>query len=128
MKPILLEIVARAVTTFEQCRSCSVVFGEAGLKGAYRQKEFEEYPQDVKEEFTHLLEWIRELTRLYKHRLVIRLIDAQSFLGMYKSLRHRIREYPAFVVQKREALSGWDKTRLEALLDKYIKAFVGSRR
>ena len=128
MKPILLEIVARAVTTFEQCRSCSVVFGEAGLKTASRQKEFEEYPQDVREEFTHLLEWIRELTRLYRHRLVIRLIDAQSFLGMYKSLRHRIREYPAFVVQKREALSGWDKTRLEALLDKYIKAFVGSRR
>ncbi len=127
MKPILLEIVTHTVSTFAHCSSCSIVYDEAGIKDHW-EKELEEYPRDLKEEFLHLLDWIRELTRLYRHRLTIRLIDAQSFLGMYKSLRYRIRKYPAFIVQKKEAFSGWEKDRLEALLDKHVKAFVLSRR
>jgi len=48
----------------------------------------EEYPSDLKEEYLKLSDWIRELTRIYKHRLLIKLIDAQSILGIYKSLRY----------------------------------------
>jgi hypothetical protein len=127
MKPISLEIVTRVLTTFDQCRRCKVLFNEAGLDQKVQQKEMNEYPPDLKEEFVNLSDWIRELTRLYKHRLLIQLIDAQSFLGVYKSLRHKIRKYPTFIVEGKETYSGWDKSQLEDLLDKHIKASLSSK-
>ncbi len=85
-------------------------------------------PSDLKEECTKLSDWVRELSRLYKHRLFIRLIDVQSPLGIYKSLRHRIRTYPAFIVERKETYAGWDKGQLESLLDKYIQKALPSKR
>ncbi len=128
MKPIQLEIVTRVVTFFDHCRRCQILFDHSGLDEKIHQKEMEEYPPDLKEEYLKLSDWIRELTQLYKHRLLIRVIDAQSPLGIYKSLRHRIRTYPAFIVEGKEAYKGWDKSQLESLLDKYIQNFIQSRR
>ncbi len=121
MKPIRLEIVTKMLTSFGQCRRCELVLDQVELGKKVHQKEIEEYPSDLKEEDGKLSEWIRELTRLYKHRLFIRLIDVQSPLGIYKSLRHRIRTYPTFIIEGRETYAGWDKDRLESLLDRYLK-------
>jgi hypothetical protein len=79
----------------------------------------DEYPSDLKEEYLKLSDWIRELTRIYEDRLLIKLIDAQSILGFYKSLRHWVRKYPTFIVEGQETYTGWDKKRLEALLVKF---------
>jgi hypothetical protein len=127
MKPILLEVVTKVITTYGHCRHCELFFKEAGLDKKFHQKEMDEYPMDLKEEYVKLSEWIRELTRLYKHRLIIKFIDVQSLLGIYKSLRHRIRKYPTFIVEKKEVYAGWDKTQLESLLDKYIKNALPSK-
>lgn len=121
MKPILLEIVTRAITSYDTCRNCKVLFDKAGLDRKLRQGEMEEYPPDLKEDNARLSDWIRELSRLYRHRLRISLIDVQSLPGFYKSLRHRIRKYPAFIIEGKEAYSGWDRSRLEEILDKYIQ-------
>jgi len=48
----------------------------------------------------------------------------QSPLGIYKSLVHRFREYPAFIVEKEDVYKGWDKDKLEEIIDKHIKAAV----
>lgn len=127
MKPILLEIVTKVMTTFNSCGHCELVFSEAGIDRKIHEKELGEYPSDLKEEFLRLSDWIRELTRLYKHRLLIRLIDAQSPLGIYKNLRYRIRSLPAFIVEKKEAYTGWDKGQLEKILDKYIQKALPSK-
>ncbi len=127
MKPIRLEILTRVLTSFGQCRSCELIFGEANLGEKSREKDFSEYPRDLTDEYLRLSDWIRELAHLYRHRLSIRIIDVQSPLGIYKSFRHRLRTYPAFVVEGKETYAGWDKSRLEQLLDKYINAFVRSR-
>jgi len=58
---------------------------------------------------------------------MIKLIDVQSLHGIYKSLRYRIRRYPTFIVEGRETYTGWDKTQLESLLDKYMKASLLSK-
>ena len=121
MKPILLEVVTKAFTFFGHCRRCKILFDETGLEQTLHQKEMEEYPPDLREEATKLSIWIQELNRLYKHRLRIRLIDVPSPLGFYKSLRYRIRTYPAFIVEGKETYTGWDKNQLESLLDQYIK-------
>jgi hypothetical protein len=127
MKPILLEIVTKVISTFGQCRRCKILFDEAGFDQKVHQKEMDEYPADLKEEYSKLSDWIRELNRLYKHRLSIKLIDVQSPLGIYKSLRYRIRIYPTFIVEGKETYAGWDKSRLEGLLDKYIQNALPSK-
>jgi hypothetical protein len=127
MRPILLEIVSKVLTTFDHCRHCEVLFNQAGLDQKFHQKEMNEYPLDLKEEYIKLSDWIRELRRLYKHRLLIKLIDIQSPLGIYKSLRHRIRTYPTFIVEGKETYAGWDKNHLEGLLDRYMKASLLSK-
>ncbi|OGQ00305.1 MAG: hypothetical protein A2026_21265 [Deltaproteobacteria bacterium RBG_19FT_COMBO_46_12] len=127
MKPIRLEIVTKVVTFFDHCRRCQVLFGQAGLDKKIHQNEMEEYPPDLKEEVMKLSGWIRELSRLYKHRLLIKVIDVQSPLGIYKSLRHRIRTYPGFIVEGKETYIGWDKSQLESLLDKYIQSSLPSK-
>jgi hypothetical protein len=88
----------------------------------------DEYPLDLKEEYLKLCDWIRELTRLYKDGLLIKLIDAQSILGFYKSLRHWLRKYPAFIVEGKKTYTGWDKSRLESLLAEYSKGSPLSQR
>ncbi len=128
MKPILLEIVTKVLTAWGECRRCKILFDQAGLDQKFHQEEIDEYPPDLKEEYTKLSDWIRELNRLYKHRLLIKLIDAQSPLGIYKSLRHRIRTYPTFIVEGKETYTGWDKNQLESLLDAYIKNALPSKR
>ena len=127
MKPIRLEIVTRVLTTFDHCSHCEVIFDQAEINRKFHQRDLNEYPQDLTEEFTRLADWIRELNHLYKHRLLIRLIDIQSLLGIYKSVRHRIRKYPAFIINGKETYTGWDKSQLEHLLDKQNKAFLLSK-
>ena len=122
MKPILLEIVTKVITHFDHCRHCEVLFNQAGLDRRFHASELEEYPSDLKDEHLRLSEWIRELNALYKHRLQIRVINVQSFFGLYQSVRHRIRKYPTFIVEGKETYSGWDRSELERLLDKYIQA------
>jgi hypothetical protein len=127
MKPIVLEIVTKVITSFDQCRRCKILFDQVGFDQKLHQKEMEEYPPDLKEESTKLFDWIRELNRLYKHRLSIKLIDVQSAMGIYKSLRYRIRTYPTFIVEGKETYTGWDKSQLESLLDKHIKSSLPSK-
>jgi hypothetical protein len=126
MRPILLEIVSKVLTTFSHCRHCQIFIDQAGLGQEFHQDEMNDYPPDLKEEYVKLSDWIRELRRLYKHRLLIKLIDIQSPLGIYKALRHRIRTYPTFIIEGKETYAGWDKNLLEDLLDKYIKASTRS--
>jgi hypothetical protein len=126
MKPILLEIVTKVLSSWGGCRRCKILFDQTGIEQELHQKEMEEYPPDLKEDSIKLSGWIRELSRLYKHRLLIRLIDVQSPLGFYKSLRYRIRSYPTFIVEGKETYAGWDKDELESLLDKYIQRSLPS--
>ncbi len=116
MKPIRLEIVTRVLTTFDHCSHCEVIFDQAEINRKFHQRDLNEYPQDLTEEFARLSDWIRELNHLYKHRLLIRLIDIQSLLGIYKSVRHRIRKYPAFIIDRKRKYAGRDKDELDALI------------
>ena len=127
MKPVTLEIVTRVPTTFGHCRHCEVLFDEADFAKRYHQKDMNEYPPDLVEEYRRLLDWLQELRRLYQHRLLVRIIDVQSPQGIYKSLRHWIRKYPTFIIDGKETYTGWDKDRLEHLLDRHIEALLMSK-
>ncbi len=121
MRPVILEIVTKVLSTFDYCRHYRILIRQARLDQKFHWREIDEYPSDLREELLRLSEWIRELRRLYRHRLLIKLIDIHSPMGIYKSLRHRIRTYPTFIIEGRETYAGWDKNRLEDLLDKFMR-------
>jgi hypothetical protein len=128
MKPVRLEIVTRVLTTFDHCSHCEIIFDQAEINRKFHQRDLNEYPPDLAEEFLRLSDWIKELSRLYRHRLLIRLIDVQSPLGIYKALRHRIRTYPAFIINGKEKYTGWDREHLEQLLDQNIRTDLSQGR
>ncbi len=128
MKPILVEIVSRVLTSYDHCHRCAILFDEAGLQKEFNKNLLEGYPRDLREEYAQLSDWIRELTGLYKHRLLIKVSDAHSPVGMVKCLRHWIRKYPTFIINGKETFVGWDKSKLEGLLDKHIQTSIQSRK
>jgi hypothetical protein len=121
MKPLTVEVISHWATAFGNCAPCELILNEAGANTRARHQDMADYPTDMKDEMAKLSDWLGELCRLYRHRIRIRLIDAQSPLGFYKSLIHRIRRYPAFIIEKKDVYSGWDRNRIEELLDARMK-------
>src|SRR5512133_1992611 len=117
MKPLTVDVVSNLITGFGHCARCELLMNEAGGNNRARQQDLADYPAKLREELAKLGDWLSELCRLYRHRISIRLIDAKSPLGLYKSLLHRIRRYPTFIIEKKEVYSGWDRERIEELLD-----------
>jgi len=123
MRPVVLEVVAPMLSTTEMsCRGCGLVMDTLGLKGKDRRLNVEGYPEDWKDAVDYLTNWIAEISRLYRHRILIRIIDAQSPMGIWKQLRHRVFKFPAFIINKKRAYVGWDPRELESLIDGEVRA------
>ena len=120
MKPVYGEVITKVLTTYDHCKRCEFIFDPLDINRKIHHRDINEYPEEVKDEFLRLSDWIRELTRLYKHRILIRVIDAQSPMGVLKSFRHRAWKYPAFIVKGKDKYVGWDPKKLEALIDRHL--------
>jgi hypothetical protein len=88
----------------------------AGLSEKRDNRDLNEYPQELKDEYLLLSEWVRELARQYEGKLMISIIDAKSLEGFLKSLRYGVRRYPTFIINKKKKYAGVDKTELQTLL------------
>ena len=122
MTPVILEVLAPMLSSLEMgCRGCGLIMEAVGLKKQDRKACAEGYPEDWKEATDYLAKWIGEISRLYRHRILIRVIDAQSPLGVWKQLRHRVFKFPAFIVNRNKAYVGWDYKELEFLLDDEVR-------
>jgi hypothetical protein len=122
MKPLTVEVVSNLITTYGNCAHCELILNEAGVNARTRSEDTAGYPAELKQELAKLSDWLSELCRLYRHRISIRLIDAKSPFGLYKSLLHRIRRYPTFIIEKRDVYSGWDRQQIESILDAHMQA------
>lgn len=122
MKPVSIEVISNLLITYSHCSRCELIFNESGLGKEVKKEDIEDYPSELKDELLRLSGMIGELRSLYKHRIRIRLIDAQSPIGIFKSLIYRFREYPTFIVERKDVYTGWDREKVEGLLDKYVKA------
>lgn len=121
MKPISVEVVTNLLTVLNHCESCKLIYNEIGVEEEVSKEALNEYPAELREEFFKLSDWMAELARLYRHRIRISIIDAKSISGVYKSLRHRFRKYPAFIVDKKDVVAGWDRDKLTDILDAHIR-------
>jgi hypothetical protein len=122
MTPVVLEVVAPMLSSMGlTCRGCGFVFKELGFQKTYRDACSNEYPEHWKDAAVQLSQWIRKLSSLYKHRILIEVIDAQSPLGLWKQIRHRLFSMPAFIVDRKLTCTGWNVEQLESIIDSRIR-------
>lgn len=100
------------------CFSCEIIASGVGLNRKLVADE-EAYPSDWQADFERLSAWVADLAERYGDQIQIRWIDPGSFQGLYKGLRYWIRRYPAFIVEGRHKVVGWDRAGLEAILRTY---------
>jgi hypothetical protein len=82
-------------------------------------------PHDLQNEFHDLSEWAHTLPSKFGNRIRLRLIDAASIEGFFKSLVRRFRRYPAFTVDDRRYV-GSDFSRVEALITERLSGVPGA--
>ncbi|MGE5252303.1 MAG: hypothetical protein ACM3QS_19035 [Bacteroidota bacterium] len=98
-KPLLVEIIAYAPTAFYHCTHCEVAWREMGADNRIHEEQLESsLPEDLIREYEAVSDWVREIFRVHCDRIVVKVIDAASIEGFYKSLKYRARRFPAVIV------------------------------
>ncbi len=116
MATINLVVIAPLVSGVKGCQRCAAFIDDAGVSERVLQDELNSVPEEVWRDYARLSGLVRELAGRYGAQLRIRLVDPRSPMGIWKSLRHWVRHYPAFIVNGRQKYIGWDRDALERLL------------
>lgn len=113
-QPLLVEIVAYAPTAFYHCTHCEIVWNETGFsKGVHAEQIASALPPDMMQDYQAVSDWVRELFKVYCDRVAVKVIDAASIEGFWKTLRYGLRKYPAVLVGQSK-FSGTDFKAAEA--------------
>jgi hypothetical protein len=106
-KPLMVEIIAYAPTAYYHCTHCEVAWREMGADNRIHEEQLESsLPPDLIEEYQTVSDWVREMFRLHCDRILLKVIDAASIEGVYKSLKYRARRYPAVIVNGKARFTG----------------------
>jgi hypothetical protein len=120
-----LEILAYAPTEFYHCLHCEAVWDQVGLGAPWHaEQRASALPADLAAEYTAISDWVGDAARRYGERLQIRLIDAASLEGVWNALRHRLRRFPAFLIDGRQSVAGFDRAQLEAALARRLSGEI----
>lgn len=82
-----------------------------------------QYPQWLIDDYVRVCQWATETGERYQGQVLIRIIDYQSLVGLWRVLRHRIRRYPAFLLDGQKFM-GWEE---EPALQEAIRARLQAR-
>lgn len=108
-KPLLVEIIAYAPTAFYHCTHCEVAWREMGKSNRVHEEQLESsLPEDLQREYAAVSDWVKEMFRVHCDRLIVKVIDAASVEGVFKSLQYNARRYPAIIVNQRSRFIGKD--------------------
>jgi hypothetical protein len=99
-----------------------VTWQVAGLgQKVHREQLDSGLPDDLAAEFHSLSQWARGLPERFGTRVTVRLVDAASIEGFFRSLFRGLHRYPAFVVDGRKYV-GSDFSRVDALIAETLAA------
>ncbi|MBI4761264.1 MAG: hypothetical protein ACOYYF_03860 [Chloroflexota bacterium] len=106
-QPLLVEIIAYAPTAFYHCTHCEVAWREMGKSNRVQEEQLESsLPEDLQREYLAVSDWVREIFQRHCDRVVVKVIDAASVEGFYKSLKYGVRRYPAVIVNGKSRFVG----------------------
>ena len=121
MKPLNVEVIAYAPTAFFHCQACELVWQQVGVcKNAHTEQIDSALPADVMDDYKQLSDWIISLVTRHGTQLAVRVIDAASLEGFWRSLRYGVRRYPAVVIDRVEKLSPADFSVASAAVERHL--------
>ena len=106
-EPLLVEIIAYAPTAFYHCTHCEVAWREMGASNRIHEEQMESsLPRDLINEYQAISDWVQEAFRVHCDRILVKVIDAASLEGFYKSLKYNARQYPAIIIEQKARFMG----------------------
>jgi hypothetical protein len=104
---LLVEIIAYAPTAYYHCTHCEVAWREMGVDNRIHAEQLaSSLPEDLIKEYQTVSDWVREMFRAHCDNILLKVIDAASIEGFYKSLKYKARRYPAIVVDGKSRFLG----------------------
>lgn len=105
--PMLVEVIAYAPTAFYHCMHCEVAFREMGKSDKVQNEQLSgSLPADLLNDYLALSDWVRELFRIHNASVVVKVIDAASVEGVFRSLRYGMRRFPAVILDGKVRFHG----------------------
>lgn len=106
-EPLLVEVIAYAPTAFYHCTHCEVAWREMGASNRIHEEQVESsLPEDIAREYEAVSDWVKDIFRIHGERITVKVIDAASIEGVYKSLKYNARHYPAVIVGQKGRFTG----------------------
>jgi len=106
-KPLLVEIIAYAPTAYYHCTHCEVAWRELGATNRIHEEQLQSsLPEDLIREYQAVSDWIREMFQVHCDAIVLKVINAASVEGFYRSLKYNARRYPAVIVNQKARFLG----------------------
>ena len=106
-QPLLVEIIAFAPTAYYHCTHCEVAWREMGASNRIHEEQLESsLPADLLQEYQTVSDWVREMFQVHCDAILLKVIDAASMEGFYKSIKYNARRYPAVIVNQKARFLG----------------------
>ncbi len=101
----VIEIVGFLPNVYGICWSCmpAVLASKAKLV----TDEFKDVPEHLKREYLKISEIAKWVNEEFPGLFLFRLIDSSSMLGLYKSLKHRIKKTPCILLNGEKIFEGF---------------------
>jgi hypothetical protein len=123
MRPVRVQVITYAPTAFYHCQHCELTFSEMGLGDrVHREQAREALPDDLRHEFEIVSGWVHDLATRFGRQVRLRLVDAASIEGFWKSLRHGVRRYPAVIVEGEQKHVASDLETAGQVIERFITA------
>ena len=105
--PLLVEIIAYAPTAFYHCMHCEVAWREMGMDNRIHDEQTQSsLPADLVMDYQRVSDWVRQIFRRHSDQVVVKIIDAASVEGFFKSLRYGVHRYPAVIIEGKSRFGG----------------------
>lgn len=125
--PLRVEIVAYAPTAFYHCSHCEIVWDQTGFSRGVRSEQLRSgLPDDLRNDYQAVSDWVRRIFARYGEAVVVQVIDAASIEGFIKTARHRLRRFPAVIVDGRDRFTGPDFQAAEAAIARRVAVAAGA--
>ncbi len=118
-EPLTVEVISHVLSSFDHCSHCQVFLNEAGVGQQIHREDLSAFPQELQEEYDRLLNLVGLLSKRFGGRVRFKILDPQTIEGVWKSLRHWVRQYPTFLIE-REKLVGWDERALASRIEAHL--------
>jgi hypothetical protein len=123
MQPVNVTVITYAPTIFRHCQHCEVAFQGIGLgERIHREEAKDALPPDLIADFQRVSDWVHALLRRHRTGVAVSVVDAASIEGVWKSLRHGVRRYPAVIVDGRATAVGAELGAADAVIEERLSS------